>query len=92
MIKASSERCRVLIVDDNQQVRSLLTELVEGAGYEVMCAGDGEAGLQLLESFEPHLVISDVVMPVLDGLGLCRQIKENPRTTDIPIIRGLECL
>jgi len=86
MIKASSERCRVLIVDDNQQVRSLLTELVEGAGYEVKCAGDGEAGLRLLESFEPHLVISDVVMPVLDGLGLCRQIKQNPSTADIPII------
>jgi PAS domain S-box-containing protein len=86
MIKASSERCRVLIVDDNQQVRTLLVELIEGAGYEVMCAGDGGAGLQLLESFEPHLVISDVVMPVLDGLGLCRQIKENLRTADTPVI------
>src|ERR1051325_9696539 len=86
MTKASSERCRILIVDDNQQVRSLLAELIEGAGYDVACAADGQAGLQLFESFAPDLVISDVVMPVLDGLGLCRHIKDDQRTSDGPVI------
>jgi PAS domain S-box-containing protein len=86
MTKASSERCRILIVDDNQQVRSLLAELIEGAGYDVACAADGQAGLQLFESFAPDLVISDVVMPVLDGLGLCRHIKDDQRTSDVPVI------
>ena len=86
MIKASSERCRVLIVDDDQKVRALLAEIVANAGYDVRCAEDGGAGLQILESFEPDVVISDVVMPVLDGIGLCRQIKQHVRTADIPVI------
>jgi PAS domain S-box-containing protein len=86
MIKPSSERCRVLIVDDDQKLRDLLAELIENAGYDVICADNGATGLELLESFEPDLVISDVVMPVLDGFGLCRQIKQDARTADIPVI------
>ncbi|HEV2827045.1 MAG TPA: PAS domain S-box protein [Pyrinomonadaceae bacterium] len=86
MIKASSERCRVLIVDDDQKVRALLAEIIENAGYDVMCAEDGGTGLQILESFEPDVVISDVVMPVLDGIGFCRQIKHDPRTCNLPVI------
>lgn len=86
MIKASSEKCRVLIVDDDQKVRALLAEVIESADYDVMCAEDGSRGLALLDSFEPDVVISDVVMPVLDGFALCRQIKQNIRTADIPVI------
>jgi PAS domain S-box-containing protein len=86
MIKASSEKCRVLIVDDDQKGRSLLTELIENEGYEVACAGDGGRGLELLTSFEPDVVISDVVMPVLEGIELCRRIKKDPSTADIPVL------
>jgi PAS domain S-box-containing protein len=86
MIKASSEKCRVLIVDDDQKVRALLTELIENEGYEVACALDGGSAIEIINSFEPHVVISDVVMPVLDGIALCRQIKNEPRTADIPVL------
>ncbi|MEP6818289.1 MAG: PAS domain S-box protein [bacterium] len=86
MIKASSEKCRVLIVDDDQKIRALLTELIENDGYEVMSAPDGGAGWEIMQSFEPDLVISDVVMPVLDGIELCRLIKQDVRTADIPVI------
>jgi PAS domain S-box-containing protein len=86
MLKASSEKCRVLIVDDDQKVRAFLTELIESEGYEVMSAGDGGSGLEAVNSFEPDVVISDVVMPVLDGIELCRQIKREARTTDIPVL------
>ncbi len=86
MIRASSEKCRVLIVDDDQKVRALLTELIEHEGYEVMSAADGGSGLEAVNSFEPDVVISDVVMPVLDGIELCRQIKKEPRTCDIPVL------
>src|SRR6266850_5159887 len=86
MIKASSEKCRVLIVDDDQKVRALLCELIESEGYEVMSVADGGSGLEAVNSFEPDLVISDVVMPVLDGIELCRQIKKESRTRDIPVI------
>ena len=86
MIRASSEKCRVLIVDDDQKVRALLTELIEHEGYEVMSAADGGSGLEAVNSFEPDVVISDVVMPVMDGIELCRQIKKEPRTCDIPVL------
>jgi PAS domain S-box-containing protein len=86
MIKASSEKCRVLIVDDDQRVSALLTELIENEGYEVACAADGGSAWELVLSFEPDVVISDVVMPVLDGIELCRQIKKDVRTSDIPVI------
>jgi len=72
MIKASSEKCRVLVVDDDQKIRALLTELIEHEGYEVASAVDGGSALELVNSFEPDVVISDVVMPVLNGIELCR--------------------
>src|SRR5688500_14191494 len=86
MIRASAEKCRILIVDDDQKVRALITDLIENEGYEVMCAADGGSGLEAVTSFEPDVVISDVVMPVLDGIELCRQIKNNPTTADIPVL------
>ena len=86
MIRASSEKCRVLIVDDDENIRALLTELIENEGYEVMSAADGGSGLEAVNSFEPDVVISDVVMPVLNGIELCRQIKQEPRTLDIPVL------
>jgi len=86
MIKASSEKCRVLIVDDDQKICDLLTELLEHEGYEVVFAGDGGRALEILQSFEPDVVISDVVMPILGGIELCRRIKEDARTADVPVI------
>jgi PAS domain S-box-containing protein len=86
MIKASQEKCRVLIVDDDQKLCALLTEIIENEGYEVASAADGGSARELVLSFGPDVVISDVVMPVLDGIELCRLIKKNPRTADIPVI------
>lgn len=86
MIKTSSEKCRVLIVDDDQRLADLLTEIIENEGYEVACASDGGSAREMMASFEPDVVISDVVMPVLDGIELCRQIKKDPRTADLPVI------
>src|SRR5687768_2466543 len=86
MIKAPTEKCRVLIADDNRQVCSLLCDLLEPDGYSVKTAGDGHAALELVHSFGPDIVISDVVMPVMGGIELCRQIKANPKTSDIPVL------
>ena len=86
MIKASLEKCRVLIVDDDQKLCALLTEIIENEGYEVASAADGGSARELVLSFGPDVVISDVVMPVLDGIELCRLIKKDPRTADIPVV------
>src|SRR5882762_9746815 len=86
MITPLSEKCRILIVDDDRKVAELLTELLEQEGYEVVSAHDGGRALEMLNSFEPDVVISDVVMPVVDGIELCRHIKKEPRTASIPVL------
>ena len=78
--------CRVLIVDDDPRVAVLLNDLLEQEGYEVVSVGDGGSALEMLQSFEPDLVISDVVIPVIDGIKLCRHIKNEPRTASIPVL------
>ena len=65
MIQTPSEKCRVLIVDDDQKVLAYLVELLEQEGYEVASASDGGSALDQVHSVEPDLVISDVVMPVV---------------------------
>ena len=69
-----------------KSVCALVTEIIENEGYEVATAADGSAARELVLSFGPDVVISDVVMPVLDGIELCRLIKRDPRTADIPVI------
>jgi PAS domain S-box-containing protein len=82
----SSDRGRVLIVDDDDKVLDLLVELLTYEGYEVSGAANGEEGLAIAACFEPDVVISDVVMPVVDGLELCRRLKDDERTTNVPIL------
>lgn len=86
MTKGPSEKCRVLIVDDDQKVAALLSELLEQEGYEALSVADGARALQVLNSFDPDVVISDVVMPVINGIELCRHIKKEPRTSSIPVL------
>jgi PAS domain S-box-containing protein len=86
MTNFSLEPRRILIVDDDQKVLNMLVELLELEGYEVSAARDGATALDLLTSCEPDLVVSDVVMPVLDGIELCRRIKQNVRTASIPVL------
>ncbi len=83
---SSSDRGRILVVDDDQRILDLLVELLEQEGYEVSAAKDGAEALDLALSFEPDVVISDVVMPVVDGLQLCRRLKENPSTANLPVL------
>ena len=86
MNNSTSERGRVLIVDDDQRILDLLVELLELEGYEVASAQDGAEAFDLAHSFDPDVVVSDVVMPVLGGLELCRQLKEDQRTAYIPVL------
>ncbi len=86
MNPSSSDRGRILIVDDDDKVLDLLLELLALEGYEVSGARNGSEALDLAVTFEPDVVISDVVMPVLDGLELCRRLKDDERTTYVPIL------
>lgn len=86
MTRFSLEARRILIVDDDQRVLEMLVELLELEGYEVTAARDGANALDLVASCEPDLVISDVVMPAVDGIELCRRLKQNVQTANIPVL------
>ena len=76
----------VLVVDDDPDKLGLLELALTMAGYEVRTARDGEEGLAEVASFQPDLVVSDIMMPRMNGYDLVRKIRENPQTKFIPII------
>lgn len=77
---------RVLIAEDDPSNRDLLTHAVEVLGYHVQAVADGEAAWEAVQVGLPDLILSDVTMPGLDGFGLCRRLKADPRTRLIPVI------
>ena len=77
---------KILIVEDEDELRTVLTLGLEASGYEVVQAGDGEAGFQLAQEVSPDLIISDVVMPKLDGSQLLKKIRESDFGKDTPFI------
>lgn len=79
-------RFRVLVVDDDPDKSELLKVALTMEGYEVHTAINGREALAAIESFQPDLVVSDVMMPEVNGYELARQIRENPQTRYIPII------
>jgi PAS domain S-box-containing protein len=77
---------RVLVVDDVDQNRYLLRVLLEGRDYRVDCARDGAEALAMAEANAPDLVITDILMPVMDGFSLCRQWKRHERLKHVPLM------
>ena len=73
-------KTKVLIVDDEPAIREVLEMILHEWGYEVRLASDGAEAKQLVESYDPEIVISDVVMPQLSGLDLLRALKAAIRT------------
>ena len=76
----------ILVVEDEKIVRSNICELLEEEGYKVETVNNGAEALQKLNLFLPDLVITDIVMPILDGYELIKKIQENPVTSTIPVI------
>lgn len=75
----------ILIVEDNADIRQYLSEEL-GKSYHILKANNGEEALSIVKEQEIDLILTDVMMPVMDGLQLCKQIKQNLRTCHIPII------
>lgn len=74
---------KVLIVDDNKQITSILEEYAKKEGYETIVAFDGEEAIELFEKEEPDIILLDVMMPKKDGFTVCREIRE---ISNVPII------
>jgi putative two-component system response regulator len=77
---------KLLIVDDNEQNLYMLQVLLKGYGYEVETAGDGAEALEKARHDAPDVVITDILMPVMDGFTLCREWKKADRLKEIPFI------
>ncbi len=77
---------KILIVEDDENSSLLLTTALEGMGYEAVSAESGESALRMMYRSPPDLVISDVMMPGMDGFELCRIIKTDPQLSHIPLV------
>ena len=84
-VKERIKGAKVLIVDDNDSLREMLAGLFEPY-YEIITAADGEEGLKEARDRMPDLIISDVVMPKMTGIELCKQIKQDFETCHIPVV------
>lgn len=103
MSVADTFSATILVADDVQANRELLQEILEAEGYQVLCAPDGEAALDILTNSRIDAALLDIVMPGRSGIALCSEIKSNPDTRLTPVvlitglanhedkIRGIEC-
>ena len=82
----TSQKSNILVVDDEPDKLQLLTYALEMAGYTVHTATDGVEGLAFIDSHQPDLIITDVMMPNMDGYEMARRVRANPQTRFIPII------
>jgi CheY-like chemotaxis protein len=77
---------KILLVEDNEMNRDMLTRRLERKGFEVVIAVDGQAGIDMAASSNPDIILMDLSLPVIDGWEATRQIKANPATQPIPVI------
>ena len=76
----------MLVVDDEPNILFALEETVRDLGFECIAASDGEDALVIARGVRPDLIITDVIMPRLDGYELCKRLKADAATRDIPVV------
>ena len=77
---------KILLIEDNEMNRDMLSRRLERKGFEVVIAEDGQAGVELASFSNPDLILMDLSLPVMDGWEATRCIKANPATQKIPVI------
>ena len=77
---------KILLVEDNEMNRDMLSRRLERRGYQIVIAVDGAQGVAMAQSEKPELILLDMSLPVLDGWEAARQLKAGPETKAIPII------
>lgn len=76
----------ILIVDDDKDFRDMIVDYLETEGFCTFQAENGDVALKHIENKKPDLILLDIIMPASDGLDVCRILKSQPSTSDIPII------
>jgi DNA-binding response OmpR family regulator len=77
---------KILIVDDEPDLVKLLSMRLKGCDYEVISASDGESGIKKAQKEKPDLIILDILMPRMNGFEMCKRLKENELTKNMPVI------
>lgn len=77
---------KILVVDDSVTLREMIAEILKKSGAEVVMASNGMDALERLKDYTPDLVVLDVVMPKMNGYELCRRIKKDPKTKNVPVL------
>ena len=76
----------ILLVEDSQAQRELICDLLRNSGIKVTIATDGVEALEQIQKFNPDLVVLDIVIPRMNGYELCRRLKSDPKTQNVPVI------
>src|SRR5689334_15623247 len=82
----NTKNLRVLLVEDAPFLRYAFGRLLRMHGFEVMEANDGREALDRVNEFQPQLVVTDLMMPVMDGVELIHRLRSDPRTADVPVL------
>lgn len=81
-----SQKSKILVVEDDVTTLDLLVTYLSKHNFEIITARSGTMGLRRARHVLPHLILLDVMLPEMDGFEVCRQLKSNPATRDIPVI------
>jgi len=84
--EAEMDKQKILIIEDEADIRDLLTYNLQKEGFATLEAGDGRVGLEMARAYIPALVLLDLMLPGMDGLTVCRELESGPVTAPIPII------
>ena len=82
----TNEQTNILIVDDDHVTRHLVTQILENSGYNIYEAENGAEAVKLYEKVSPHIILMDVMMPVMDGYAACKEIRNKANFLELPII------
>ena len=77
---------RILVVDDQTEVTEIIQTFLGSAGYEVSVVNEATEAIRRAHDFKPNVILLDIMMPGRDGYDICRELKEDPRFSNIPII------
>jgi CheY-like chemotaxis protein len=81
-----NHQSKILIIEDNEQNRYLVTFILESRGYRVIQATNGREGIALAEQTEPALILLDIQLPGMDGYAVARELRSNPAFDQVPIV------
>jgi CheY-like chemotaxis protein len=77
---------RILVVDDSEDTRDMMAKLLELEAYAIVTAEDGQAGLRVAAEQRPHLIITDINMPNMNGIEMIRELRRQPEQAHVPIM------